>query len=62
MKTNHKKKKNIILFCSRSMKQEELAADKKSIDKMDDLKAKKKHAWKEVENAADRNLMIDQVE
>lgn len=44
------------------MKEEELIADKKSIDKMDALKAKKKYAWKEVENAADRNLMIDDVE
>ena len=62
MKANHKKRKNIILFCQRSMKEEELVADKKSIDKMDALKAKKKYAWKEVENAADRNLMIDDVE
>jgi len=31
------------------MKQEELIADKKSIEKMDELKAKKKYAYRELD-------------
>jgi len=44
------------------MKTEELTADKKSIDKMDDLKSKKKHAYRELEEAEDKMLRIDDVE
>lgn len=58
MKTNHKKKKNIILFCERSMRNEELIADKKSIAIMDKLKEKKKYAYRELDEAQDKIMMI----
>ena len=62
MKTNHKKKKNITMFCDRRMKTEELLADKKSIEKFDELKAKKKHAYSELDEEGDKMLKIDDTE
>jgi len=44
------------------MKQEELIADKKSIEKMDELKAKKKYSYRELEEAPDKMLRIDDIE
>jgi len=58
----HKKKKNIIAFCERAMRTEELEADKKSIFKLDELKSKKKYAYRELEDAENKMLKIDDVE
>jgi len=44
------------------MRTEELLADKKSIMKMDELKQKKKYAYRELEEAADKALIIDEYE
>jgi len=44
------------------MKEEELKADRKSIEKMDELKAKKKHAYRELDEAPDKMLRIDDIE
>lgn len=62
MKALHKKKKNMVTYCERTMKQEELKADKKSVIIMEELKAKKKHAYRVLDDAQDKLLALDEVQ
>ena len=54
MKLNHKKKENIILYCEKKMREEELEAEKRSIELLNDLKSKKKHKYRDLDGAEDR--------
>ena len=62
MKANHKKKENIIIFCQRQMRDEEIRAEKKSISILDELKSKKKYAYRTLESSTDRGMQIDEIE
>lgn len=54
MKLNHKKKENIIIYCSKKMREEELDAERRSIIILNDLKSMKKHKYRELDEAEDR--------
>ena len=43
------------------MREEELKADKKSVMMMEELKSKKKHALRELDDAHDKLLALDDV-
>jgi hypothetical protein len=62
MKNLHKKKKNMVTFCTRAMKDEELMADKKSVAILEALKSAKKHANRVLDEAPDRLLALDEVQ
>lgn len=44
------------------MREEELEADRKSIAIMDDMRSKKKHAYRDLDDATDKMLLIDDLE
>jgi hypothetical protein len=56
MKVNHKKKDNIINYCMKAMRDEEKMAEKKSIAILDELKAKKKYAYRTLDSSTDRSM------
>ena len=51
MNQNHKKKQNIIIFCKKMMREEELNAEKRAIDLLSTMKGLKKHSYRELEEA-----------
>ena len=51
MNQNHKKKKNIIVFCERKMREEELDCEKRSIKLLEDMKGLKKHTYRDIEDS-----------
>ena len=62
MKVNHKKKDNIITYCMKAMRDEEKRAEKKSIAILDELKGKKKYAYRTLDSSTDRSMQIDEIE
>ena len=44
------------------MREEELKADKKSVDIMEELKSIKKHSYRSLEDANDKLLALDEVQ
>ena len=52
MKRLHKEKKNMVTYCERTMRNEELKADSKAVVIMEELRAKKKYAHRELDDAS----------
>ena len=59
MKQHHKKKKNMVTYCQRKMKEEELEADRKSVALLEDLKSKDKHCFRKLDDEHDKLLALD---
>jgi len=52
----------MVTFCQRAMKVEELSADDKSVIILEDLKSKKKHSYRILDEAHDKLLALDEVQ
>lgn len=50
----------MVTYCERTMREEELKADKKSVLIMEELKSKKKHAYRDLDEANDKLLALDE--
>ena len=62
MKSQHREKKNIIIYCSKVMRDEELLGEKKSIDLIRHFQRLKKHKLRDLEEQEDKALIIDDYE
>lgn len=59
MKAHHKEKMNVILYCTKEMRQSELKAEQESIELIRKLQSLKKHKLREIEeNPEDNNDMV----
>ena len=53
MKNLYREKKHLILYCTKSMRDEELECEKKAIKLIEDFQGKKKHKLRKIENDGD---------
>ena len=53
MKILYREKKHLILYCTKSMREEELECEKKAIKLIEDFQGKKKHKLRKIENDGD---------
>lgn len=62
MKQLHKQKQHIIMYCTKVMRDEELLAEKKSIDLIRKFQSKKKHKLRDLDEQEDKALIIEEYE
>ena len=62
MKMKHKEKQHVILYCEKVMRDEELLAEKRSIELIANFQGLKKHKLRDLENQEDKQLDVDDIE
>ena len=62
MKSQHREKQQIIRYCSKVMRDEELQGEKKSIDLIREFQRLKKHKLRDLEDQDDKALITDDYE
>ena len=64
MKTHHKEKMNVIIYCTKEMRDSELKAEKDSIELIRKLLSLKKHKLRDIEENPDENndVVIEETE
>ena len=56
MKVSYRQKRHIILYCTKAMRDEELEAESKSIELIRSFESVKKHKFRDLEDADDKDL------